>query len=338
MPNLKTATALQMLKNGVQNILSNRPLAMSLEITHSCNCDCQHCDKGGVIKGEELAPPQRFGELVRELKPLIAQVSGGEPLSRKDVYEIIGELKVWGKLPYIVLVTNARLLTEEKYLRFKELGVDEFSISLDFPDERHDANRRLPGLYRHLEKLLPKLAAYGNGDITLISVIRKETLPELPALADHALRWNVYMNFSAYTPLRTNDRSKSIQGAEELALLREQIDYLIDFKRKTGRIFTTESTLNRYYDFFASNSYLPNCRAGYRSLVVNPDGRLAPCAMQPYAYQTREELINNFSKNNSCGGCYVSLRANTEKSVKTLLKDGWLSLLQMRRNSNHSPS
>ena len=62
-------------------------------------------------------------------------------------------------LPYTILVTNGRLLTEEKYLALRALGMNQFSISLDFPDSSHDDFRHSPGLYAHLEKLVPALAA-----------------------------------------------------------------------------------------------------------------------------------------------------------------------------------
>ena len=336
MPNISATSALQIVKQGISNLLKDRPLALSLEIIHSCNCNCTHCDKGGTIKDEVLAPPEKFGQLVREIKPLIAQISGGEPLLRKDVFDIVKEIKNWDKLPYMVFVTNAWLLNEEKYLKLKELGIDEFSISLDFPDERHDKNRGIPGLYKHLSELLPKLAEHGNNDITLISVIRTESVPELPKLAQHAIDWNVAINFSAYSSLRTGDKSISVHDPKLLKMLRKQIDYLIQFKRDTGKIFTTESTFNRYYEFFENESYIPNCRAGYRSLVVNPDGRLAPCAMQPYSFDTQKELIENFTKTNMCGSCYVSLRANTEKSIKMLIADGVRSLLQISKSSKNS--
>jgi MoaA/NifB/PqqE/SkfB family radical SAM enzyme len=330
MPNLDNARALRMAFQGARALASGRPLALSLEVTHSCTCDCAHCDKGGAIVGEKLAPPERFGSIVRELEPLFAQISGGEPLLRRDIHEIVRAVRLRPGYPYVVFVTNASLLTEEIYLDLKRLGVDEFSISLDFPDERHDANRVLPGLYAHLQDLIPKLAAHGNRDITLISVIRADNLDDLPALAEHAVRWNVAINFTAYTSLRTNDPSKSVRGAEGLALLRRQIDSLIRIKRRSGRVFTAESVLNRYYEYFAHDSNLPPCRAGIRSLVVNPDGRLAPCAMQPVSFDTREELVRCFSRSNQCGGCLVSLRANTERTVSQMVADGWRSLRQIR--------
>ena len=148
------------------------------------------------------------------------------------------------------------------------------------------------------------------------------------------LFWNVAVNFSIYTPLRTGDLSFAARDKDRLREFREKIDQLMDFKRQTGRIFTTESVLKKYYEFFANNCFIPNCQAGRRSAVINPDGRIASCAMQPGSYDTLDELVNNFSKGNSCGGCYVSLRANTEKTFGMLIKDGWSSYRQMRRNGS----
>jgi MoaA/NifB/PqqE/SkfB family radical SAM enzyme len=332
MPQIKLGKALGLLAKGARNLALKRPLAVSFEITHSCNCNCVQCDKGGRIADEVLASPARFGEMARELRPLIAQISGGEPLLRDDIDEIITQVRTQGKPGLTVLVTNAKLLTEELYLHLKEVGIDEFSISLDYPDERHDRNRRSPGLYRHLDELLPRLAHYGHKDITLISVIREQTLDDIPKIAEHALKWDVAVNFSAYTTLRTHDPSLAVPQ-ERLELLRRQIDFLIDFKRRTGRVFTTESVLNRYYEFFANGSRINGCRAGERCLVVNPDGMMAPCAMfHTQSFPTQKELIENFSKTNTCGGCYVSMRANAEKSIGTLLKDAWGSFRQFQRD------
>lgn len=330
MPNIPTNEALRFVTRGINNLYRKRPLAFSLEITHSCNCNCKHCDKGHIIPNEILAPPAKFGKLVGELKPLVAQISGGEPLLREDVFDIVREITKQGIRPYIVFCTNAWLLNKEKYLKLKESGVNEISISLDYPDERHDENRGINGLYRHLNNLIPQLTKQGNKDITLISVIRSENLQDLIHLAEHAIKWDTSIVFSAYTNLRTGDKSHSVQGDSQLKLLRKQIDSLIQFKREKGYIFTSEYVLNSYYNFFANDSYRPNCQAGYRSLVINPDGKLAPCAMIPKSYDTREELIEQFSKHNPCGGCYVSLRANTERSLKTLIIDSWQTFRQGR--------
>jgi MoaA/NifB/PqqE/SkfB family radical SAM enzyme len=313
------------------NLIWRRPLAISLEITHSCNCRCRHCDKGGIRDSESRAPSQRFSELVRELTPVVAQISGGEPLLRTDVEEIIRDVKAQPHSPIVVLVTNGLLLNPERYLQLKEAGVDEFSISVDFPDERHDINRGVRGLFQHLKETVPQLAGMGNRDITVISVIRSDNLKDLPALLGLATRWGVRLNLSSYTPLRTGEQGLAVRGQEQLSLLRRSLSELLSRGRGNGSLFSTPHVLWSYYRFYRNGCYMPGCRAGHRSLVINPDGALAPCAMQPCSYDSQRELVSNFTNHNLCGGCYVSLRANTEKPVIRLLRDTLRTYLAGRK-------
>ena len=69
---------------GLHNYLRKIPFGISIEVTHSCNAQCAHCHLGGPVK-ENRAAPERYGELVRQIKPVVAQLSGGEPLLRKDL-------------------------------------------------------------------------------------------------------------------------------------------------------------------------------------------------------------------------------------------------------------
>ena len=86
---LSPALALSIIGRGARNLIAKKPLAISFEITHSCNANCSHCDKNGIIKNEKLASPEEFDKIYQELKPLDAQISGGEPLLREDCFEII---------------------------------------------------------------------------------------------------------------------------------------------------------------------------------------------------------------------------------------------------------
>ncbi|MBN2366116.1 MAG: radical SAM protein [Calditrichaeota bacterium] len=304
----------------IHNWILKKVFSISLEITHSCNCNCTHCDKGGPIPDEKLASPEKFGQITRELNPLVTQISGGDPFFRKDLYQIVKNVKLNKYYPYMVLVTNGWLFSEEKYKTLKSMGVDEFSVSLDFPDERHDENRGISGLYQHLNNLIPEITRYGNRDITIISVIRNQTLPELIRLAEKANEWGASIVFSAYTPLRTNDFDEAPLQPDQLEFLHQQLNYIKN-NRHNFRIYTSDSVLDGYYNFFTNGCHIPGCRAGYLSLVVNPDGKLVPCAMQSVSFDTREELIRQFSRTNDCGGCYVSLRANTERTLGKTVKE-----------------
>jgi MoaA/NifB/PqqE/SkfB family radical SAM enzyme len=103
------------------------------------------------------------------LKPCVVQISGGEPLMRPDVVDIVRNIKSASGLPYTILVSNWSEMTEEKYLELIAAGIGQFSVSLDFPDSRHDVFRGYPGLYDHISNLIPRLARLGYDNIVLNS-------------------------------------------------------------------------------------------------------------------------------------------------------------------------
>jgi MoaA/NifB/PqqE/SkfB family radical SAM enzyme len=72
----------------------------------------------------------------------------------------------------VILVTNGVLLNESNYMQLRAAWVNQFSASLDFPDERHDEFRRRPGLYKRLERSLPWLAKLGFRDMAQKLVIK----------------------------------------------------------------------------------------------------------------------------------------------------------------------
>ncbi len=310
-----------MIARGTWSFWTERPLVVSFEVTHSCTANCQHCDKGG-IKPEPpgLLQPEDYRRLRAAMKPMAVQLSGGEPLLRNDIEDIVRAIKEPSGLPYTILVTNGRLLTEFKYLTLRALGVNQFSISLDFPDERHDDFRRSPGLFAHLAKLVPALARHGFDDVVLNTAITRHNLPVLRAVYDKAREWGVSISYSAYTPLRTESMEHYINSPEDLELLKRTLDELMELKAKNAPIANPPWTLSGTYDFFKEGS-IPGCNAGRRFLVVNPDGRLRACSMYDQTYGSHEELMEGFVAHNTCGGCYISMRAYLDASFWTLLKD-----------------
>jgi MoaA/NifB/PqqE/SkfB family radical SAM enzyme len=223
-------------------------------------------------------------------------------------------------LPYTILVTNGRLLTEEKYLALRALGINQVSISLDFPDSRHDDFRRSPGLYARLEKLVPALARYGHDDVALNTAITRENLTALVAIYERAREWGVSLSYSAYTPLRTGSMEHYIQSMDDLALLRKTLDQLLELKAKHARIANSPWTLSGIHDFFRDGT-VQGCNAGRRFMVVTPEGGLRPCSMFENQYASQKEILKEFVPNNQCGGCYVSIRSYLDASFWTLLKD-----------------
>jgi len=125
------------------------------------------------------------------------QVSGSEPRLRDDVVDIVGAIKDGDTLPYTILVSNGWHMAEGLYFALRTAGVDQFSVSLDFPDSRHDEFRVYPGLYRHLEDLVPRLAKLGHDDIVFHTCITSENMSEIEAIANQAREWGANLCYSA---------------------------------------------------------------------------------------------------------------------------------------------
>ena len=136
--------SLRIIAQGSMNWLAERPIVVSFEVTNSCTCWCKHCDHGGPKDSSKNLKPTDYRRYMDKLKPAVVQVSGGEPLLRRDVVDIVRNIKCKpGGLPYTILVSNWALMNEDRYLALREAGIDQFSVSLDFPDERHDGFRHL---------------------------------------------------------------------------------------------------------------------------------------------------------------------------------------------------
>lgn len=136
----------------INNFVLRRPLPLllSFEITQRCNAKCSFC---GYWKLEEFTSELSLDEIKRlldsayDLGCAIFVVTGGESLLRKDLPSVLKYAKETGFST--LLLTNGYLLPQRIHEFYENL--DAVSVSIDFPDVRHDKNRGLDGL---LEKAI----------------------------------------------------------------------------------------------------------------------------------------------------------------------------------------
>jgi Predicted Fe-S oxidoreductases len=112
MANVSPLQAIKLVRRGIHNYITKRPLVVGYEVTLSCNLNCRHCDLGKFIKDEKQIKPEVYGDLTRRLSPVVAIFSGGEPLLRKDITAIVKAVKQSDGTPYLILVSNGMLLNE----------------------------------------------------------------------------------------------------------------------------------------------------------------------------------------------------------------------------------
>jgi molybdenum cofactor biosynthesis enzyme MoaA len=342
MQKLPLRQSLEIIRQGSLNWIAGRPIVVSFEVTDSCTCYCRHCDHGGPKDDSRNLRPAEYARYMHTLKPCVVQVSGGEPLMRDDLEEVVRNIKQPNTLPYIILVSSWSLMTPERYLRLREAGVDQFSVSLDFPDKRHDDFRVVPGLFDHLNDVVPKCAAYGYDDIVLNTCITSANLPHINDNADQARKWGVNLCYSAYSARRTGNRdlfpTDLVQLRPNWTASRSGATARTGSSPRPPRCSTRASS--------SRTTAAPAARRDLRFLVVTADGMLQPCSMhfQRYPLDQQKRLVEEFTMMNKCDECYVAIRSNLDKGFWQLLGENVKRYFPVRRQAprpqaaRHQPS
>lgn len=155
-------------------------------VTKECNARCYHCYQPTItVESEPRAPrssqitKQAFLSLVESAIPLglkSVKITGGEPLLRSDLIEIIGGIGRLGL--HVSMETNGSLINERLADQLADLNV-EVSISLDAGSAViHDALRRLPGCFERVTRAL-RMLAERKCDPKVIMAVSKRNLGEV---------------------------------------------------------------------------------------------------------------------------------------------------------------
>jgi radical SAM protein len=165
-------------------VYDDAPRNVYWETTIACDLVCRHCRADAVA---ERDPCELSGEearaMMRDVKAMGSMLilTGGDPMKRPDLFELIGYARGIG-LPVSVTPSTTPSVTREVVTRFKELGVAAMGISLDGPSaEVHDAFRGVPGTFGHSRRALGLARELGIA-VQVNTTVTGHTLPYLPAL------------------------------------------------------------------------------------------------------------------------------------------------------------
>ncbi len=111
-----------------------RPLTnFRIAVTQECNLECFYCHKEGqYYTSTQMEPTEiaRITGIATDFGVRNVKITGGEPLLREDLSEIIRLIHRLPKVEEVSLVTNARLLTSQRALDLKKNGLARVNISL----------------------------------------------------------------------------------------------------------------------------------------------------------------------------------------------------------------
>ena len=248
-----------------------------LHVTNRCNLNCKHCYTAGMVADNALSPETIFG-LVDQLAGLgngSITISGGEPLLREDIKEILAYASE--KLDTILL-TNGTLVDHEMAEFLSNLDID-VQISLDGISPVVHENIRGEGTFDKTMRAIQLLLERNMKERLALSIaIMKSNMSEVPKLFDFALESGI--SRINMVPV-VNQGNASLNWEQirpdphEYQWLFEQI-YPVLFEHREK--ITVRGCLVDFIFGTLTNPRETGCPAGER-LMVNSNGDVYPCSM-----------------------------------------------------------
>lgn len=288
-------------------LINHRPVLINMEVIKSCNATCHFCVCWKMDAGPRLAD---YGPVVAKIKPIVVSINGGEPLLRKDICDIVRQVRP--HVMYVAIITNAGLLTLEKAKELKEAGLDQLTISLDYLDERHDKVRGIPGLFQRISGLIPQIRDQVLKNIVLNTIIMDSNLDDVVNIAKQAHEWGIKVSFSAYSSNKADNDTEVIHG-EKQEKLKKVIAELKELKVKNKNILSSEYFFDHVPIYFEAKA-IGGCKAGQRWITVTPDGYIQPCSETPRVCHYTEWSADQFG-DIDCDVCWYACRAESQAPV-----------------------
>ena len=174
---------------------TRRLYSVTLAVTNRCPLHCWHCYNAGRAQTDlSLEGLKRIAVQLQDLGAIIVTLTGGEPLVRPDLEQIVA---AFDDRTCLFLNTTGLGLTAQRAKLLKEAGLFAAGISLDSADEaEHDAKRGRPGRIARRSKLCA-------------SRLRRGCI-RTPSRWQHASCWNQRGSMDSWTSRRMRARGKSI--------------------------------------------------------------------------------------------------------------------------------
>ena len=251
------------------------PLALIAELTHRCPLHCAYCSNPLELqsRASEL-DTQTWSRVFQEAAQsgvLQADLTGGEPLARTDIIELVRAARAAGL--YINLITSGLPLDEAKLDSLLAAGLDHLQLS--FQGAHEEIAAEISGTKSHAQKLrVLEWLKTRRVAVTLNFVIHRrniEQLAEMLALAESSGATRVEFAHVQYYGWAFANR-------EHLLPTREQFANSIEFfkraqERLSGKI-RVEYVVPDYYAKFPKP-----CMGGWgrKLMLITPTGEALPC-------------------------------------------------------------
>ena len=320
-----------------QSPCMERPYVISWNLTYRCNLVCEHCyldagsssrltreDRGDRSELDTAACFAVIDEIADFAPECMTILTGGEPLLRRDILEIISyahKRDLW-----VVVGTNGVFVTEELGRKLAEAGTRGMSLSLDaLSADDHDRFRGIEGSWENTVQGAEVLKKIGLPFI-IQTTIAAHNAPDLQKIARfvyeklEAKVWNLYFL------VPTGRGSTCSVSADMSAAQYDRVlaDILSIQKEYTSRMMVNAKCAPHFIKTLleddANSPFIRTytggsggCPAGTHYMGIRPNGDVTPCPYLPVfagnlkterlpALWNSSELFTSIRRRNDLGG------------------------------------
>lgn len=296
-----------------------------LSITNRCNSKCRMCDIP-ANKLRELSTSE-WKQVIKDAPLIGAETivfSGGEPLLREDIFELIS----FAKSNYLraCLTSNGLLIDDELAHKLSESGINVVNISVEGPEEDHDYLRGISSFKRVLS-CLENLRRH-NIESTIATMVSRYNYQHLAFIIGLAKDYGIStVRFQPFNRIFIEDAEREkdfLIEAKDIKKLKFIIERVIELCARYN-IATNPLNYLRKIPFYlngARPSPQNGCSALWSSCPVNAKGDVFPC----WVVTDEDKILGNVAEDglfrlwtskrrsnilktifdNGCPGCMMS--------------------------------
>ncbi|PTL37189.1 hypothetical protein CLG94_00465 [Candidatus Methylomirabilis limnetica] len=244
------------------------PSSVDLLLTYGCNFTCDHCESSSHPKAEWGLSFETIARLIREMGEMgvkYLNITGGEPLVRHDVFDIIDLATQQGLRVH--LATNGSLV-EQNRERLARLKLASVFTSVDGLEETNDRFRHHPGAFKKTFRALELFQEMGISPRMVNTMAHPGNLHEMEELGDWIMAsaatcWRIALALP----------SGRAKGKDRFHLTDDQIRWILDFIRERRERFPVMLS--------EEVGYLGPWDLEVRSKPFTPSEGLSVCAIMP---------------------------------------------------------
>lgn len=266
------------------SLTPNKPYHVQWLITRRCNYRCIGCSvwRGKDMKELSTQEIKKGLDILRELGTIEIVISGGAPLLREDIAEILDYASQF----FVTTVYDNGSLAGERIEALRH--ADFVAISLDTLDARkNDEAKGVKGAFDKAMKSIEKLHEEGIS-VTVSPTISQMNVREMVGFTRHFAEkgiplWYCLYSYDAQADcsqlFKIGERNRDLEIVDREAMV-EFCDSILDLKKHNSRILVTNRLLKALRHLYQHGERTWKCGALRNFLMIDPLGRVAGCHLR----------------------------------------------------------